>query len=745
MQWIFLSNNRLESLPSDVFRNLSQLQWLYLYNNRLESLPSDVFRNLSQLQWLILYNNRLELLPSDVFRNLSQLQLLYLYNNRLESLQSSVFRNLSQLQTLFLYNNSLESLPSDVFRNLFQLRGLSLYDNRLESLPSNVFRNLFQLRGLYLSNNRLESLPSDVFRNLSQLQFLYLSNNRLQSLPSDVFRDLSHLQGLYLYNNRLQSLPSDAFGNLSQLQELILHNNSLESLPSDIFQNLYQLDTVSLYNNSLKSLPSEIFRYLSQLKFLLLYNNNLDSLQSGIFRNLSQLRSLFIYNNNISSLSVGTFHGLENLQILNLENNSINAIQGKAFLNLTKLIYVNLLGNSLSTITSSSFIGLNSNISVDNAAVCQCFLTNLQFAQCVPKSKKSPYLTCEQLLPSIVVKCFTWIFSFCAIVANTLVFIWGCQKMRSKWVHEKQLFFITNLALADLLMGLYLLIILSADQYYNEYFPSYTDTWHKSILCKFAGLLSILSSEASLLFLILIAVERIWAFRKLFITYNFSQKTQYLLALSVWIVALVISIVTPFLEGDKLYQFSDVCIGLPLARRLTVKTEYDTIIIPNELPDPGDRRMPDVGNWTYMNDHYQLNLPTYRVIGKQVGNYFSIGLFLGFNCLVCLIITFIYIWLFMRMVKSGHTLFKTDIKMAIKMGAIALTDLMCWLPIVIIGILAQTGVKELDPVVFPWITAFALPINSVINPFLYTTMDRVTRHFVQRLQKPTCIEMETIL
>ena len=74
--------------------------------------------------------------------------------------------------------------------------------------------------------------------------------------------------------------------------------------------------------------------------------------------------------------------------------------------------------------------------------------------------------------------------------------------------------------------------------------------------------------------------------------------------------------------------------------------------------------------------------------------------------------------------------------MAIKMGAIALTDLMCWLPIVIIGILGQTGVKELDPVVFPWITAFALPINSVINPFLYTTVDFMSHHFVQCLQRP---------
>ena len=58
--------------------------------------------------------------------------------------------------------------------------------------------------------------------------------------------------------------------------------------------------------------------------------------------------------------------------------------------------------------------------------------------------------------------------------------------------------------------------------------------------------------------------------------------------------------------------------------------------------------------------------------------------------------------------------------MAIKMGLIVLTDMMCWLPIIILSILVQTGRQTVSPYVYTWIVTVVLPINSAINPFLYT-------------------------
>ena len=59
--------------------------------------------------------------------------------------------------------------------------------------------------------------------------------------------------------------------------------------------------------------------------------------------------------------------------------------------------------------------------------------------------------------------------------------------------------------------------------------------------------------------------------------------------------------------------------------------------------------------------------------------------------------------------------------LAKRMTFIILTDFACWFPVIVISILALTGNLH-DPTkqVYAWIAVFVLPINSSINPLLYT-------------------------
>ena len=59
--------------------------------------------------------------------------------------------------------------------------------------------------------------------------------------------------------------------------------------------------------------------------------------------------------------------------------------------------------------------------------------------------------------------------------------------------------------------------------------------------------------------------------------------------------------------------------------------------------------------------------------------------------------------------------------LAKRMMFIILTDFACWFPVIILSILALTG-NLYDPTnqVYAWIAVFVLPINSSINPLLYT-------------------------
>ena len=471
-------------------------------------------------------------------------------------------------------------------------------------------------------------------------------------------------------------------------------------------------------------------------KSCFLHNNLLTKIPTDLFTQFSamSLQLLTLRDNNINKINSHQFSLMKNLKVLDISSNGLKQIDSLALFNLTKLKYLDLAENNLTKVTDRSFFGLilqsYSYVRVDNPSTC-CFFEKSNQSQCVPENKKSPYLTCEQLLPTTVVKISTWTFCFCALLANFIVFMWGCHKILAKEVSEKQIIFITNLAMADFIMGAYLLIIASADHYYNEYFPSYAQEWRNSILCKVTGTLSVLSSEASLFFLTLIAIERVWAFRYPLVNHKlFGKKSQALFMLSVWITTITISIITLFFENDKLYQFSDVCIGLPLVKSLKYEVEYQNITI----------------SYDFDRDDDHLHLQTMKETGHLPGNYFSIAIFMGLNFLLCLIIAVCYIGLFIHILVSRNALLTTDFKIAIKMGAITLTDLMCWLPISVLGILVQTGQLELSPVWIPWITAFALPINSAINPFIYATMGRVSKPLVDRWQRYNRVrEMETAL
>ena len=71
---------------------------------------------------------------------------------------------------------------------------------------------------------------------------------------------------------------------------------------------------------------------------------------------------------------------------------------------------------------------------------------------------------------------------------------------------------------------------------------------------------------------------------------------------------------------------------------------------------------------------------------------------------------------------------KEQITLTTKVTAIVATDFCCWFPIIILGILVQTRVIELPPSVYAWCVTFVLPINSAINPYLYTIAEIVSKY-----------------
>ena len=137
-------------------------------------------------------------------------------------------------------------------------------------------------------------------------------------------------------------------------------------------------------------------------------------------------------------------------------------------------------------------------LEVSQHEICQCFVpTYMTNITCSASDPRSPYLTCNRLLADRALVAMMWLIGLNAIGGNIFVLVWK-QKHGQK--NKVQDLLLSNLALSDLVMGIYMLIIACADVYFGIEFPMYSESWRSGITCRIAGGLSILSSKAFCLF-----------------------------------------------------------------------------------------------------------------------------------------------------------------------------------------------------------------------------------------------------
>ncbi len=300
-----------------------------------------------------------------------------------------------------------------------------------------------------------------------------------------------------------------------------------------------------------------------------------------------------------------------------------------------------------------------------------------------------------------------WIIGLNAVGGNMFVL---CRKKEKNEKKSVQTFLLSNLAMSDLLMGIYMLIISSADIYFGERFPMQAETWRSGITCRIAGAMSIISSEASVLFLTLISIDRFLNIRFPFSEIKLRKRSSAVLAVLLWLTSLTMGILPAVLAGRsyKFYDNSHVCIGLPLAQ---IEMFIKNVTIESVRREEG-----------YTNAKYVV---TSKSLGYVPGLYYASAMFLGLNAICFIIILLCYIEIMRHASKSNKKVglrksMKDEIRMTMKIATIVLTDFCCWFPIILLGILVQFKILRLPASVFAWCVTVVLPINSAINPYLYT-------------------------
>uniref|UniRef100_A0A8D2ZRF7 G-protein coupled receptors family 1 profile domain-containing protein n=1 Tax=Scophthalmus maximus TaxID=52904 RepID=A0A8D2ZRF7_SCOMX len=541
---------------------------------------------------------------------------------------------------------------------------------------------------LSLRSNRIRALSDFVFSEYSDLQRLFLQNNSLQFISNHAFRGLHNLRK-FLNLNLISSLSPGVFSDLHKLKWLSMVNTSLQQLPQPSFcQHMLSLDWLDLEGNQIQTVNYSILKNCSKLGVLSLMDNRIRSVPENTFQSLWKLAELDLSRNRIRELPKNTFKSLSpSLLKLNISHNPLVHIHPSHFNNLPHLQSLALQGIDLPDIQIKMFLPMKN--------LSHIYFKKFQYCSYAPhvrscKPNTDGISSFEDLLANKVLRVSVWVMAFITCFGN--LFVIG---MRSLIRAENNLHAacIKVLCCADCLMGVYLFFVGVFDVKFRGQYNRNALLWMESVECRTIGFLAMLSSEVSVLLLTYLTLEKF-----LVIVFPFSNlrpsklQTGVVLA-SIWLLGFIIAAV-PLMNEDvfgNYYGRNGVC-----------------------FPLHSDRQE------------------------KPTAKGYSTGIFLGLNLVAFLVIFVSYSSMFCSIYRTGinatdlRSRLHRDVAVANRFFFIVFSDALCWIPIFLVKILSLLKV-EIPGTISSWVVIFILPINSALNPILYTLTTSFFREQVEIL------------
>ncbi|XP_036312895.1 relaxin receptor 2 isoform X2 [Pipistrellus kuhlii] len=527
---------------------------------------------------------------------------------------------------------------------------------------------------LSLKKNKIHSLPDKVFIKYTELKKIFLQHNCIRHISSKAFFGLHNLQILYLNHNCITVLRPGVFKDLHQLTWLILDDNPITRISQQLFTGLNSLFFLSMVNNYLEALPNQMCAQMPQLNWMDLEGNGIKILTNSTFLSCDALTVLDLSSNVITELPTHIFTDLKLLQKLNLSSNPLLYLHKNQFESLKQLQSLDLERIEIPNINTRMFQPMRN--------LSHIYFKNFRYCSYAPHVRICMPLTdgissFEDLLANNILRICVWVIAFLTCFGN--LFVIG---MRSfiKAENTTHAMSIKILCCADCLMGVYLFFVGFSDLKYRGQYQKYALLWMESLQCRLMGVLAMLSTEVSVLLLTYLTLEKFLAVVFPFSNIHPGKRHTSLILIGIWIVGFLIAVI-PFWNDDyfgNFYGKNGVCFPL-----------YD-----DQTEDNG-------------------------------GKGYSLGIFLGVNLLAFLIIVFSYGIMFCSIHKTTlqtsevRSHIGREVAVANRFFFIVFSDAICWIPVFVIKILSLFRV-EIPGTITSWVVIFFLPVNSALNPILYT-------------------------
>ncbi|KAL8579553.1 hypothetical protein ACOMHN_025506 [Nucella lapillus] len=402
----------------------------------------------------------------------------------------------------------------------------------------------------------------------------------------------------------------------------------------------------------------------------------------------------------MKEIHLHTFSIFPHLQFLNFSQCGVVTVVGERF-GSSGLTELDFTGCPMTHVPRELFQGLPQlrTVHADNFKLCCPRMLPDLFDAARCQAPQDGVSSCDALLRSDLFRVFLSLFSALSLMGNL-----GCFLVRTFCFHSAKsgfAVFVTHLSGADFLMGVYLAVIGVADRVYLGSYLWEAESWRRSAACQAAGFLCLVSTEVSAVLICLITMDRLLALAFPFRQLCFQPRSARVACLLVWTLwALLAALpLMPPTRHWALYSQTGICMPLPISSP------------------------------------------------SHAGHHFAFAVIIVFNFILFLLIAVGQLLIYMSV--RANTLKDTDassssssqkshdVQIARRLLTVVLSDFLCWFPVGLMGLLASQG-HALPGQVNVTVAIFVMPLNSALNPFLYTlnvVLQYRQRHRDEQLMK----------
>ena len=353
-----------------------------------------------------------------------------------------------------------------------------------------------------------------------------------------------------------------------------------------------------------------------------------------------------------------------------------------------------------------------------------------------------------EMIANPVLRSLFWIMGFVALIGNLATNILTLKEMflygkrnnafpnRTSSVKVANSCFIFNLTISDFLMGVYLLGVVSQGVNYSGRYCFVDKEWRSSNRCWILGTVAVLSSEASAFIMASMSTFRLVSIYKPFLTRTMKLKWIVLVGVLCWLFSLLFAFL-PWLPLKSGYFVSEVWFPNHFFKTDTISKD-DLVTIANQVSFSNSTHQ----SWFEVKGKI-LNEFKYNEIKAEFGFYSQTSVcmprfyastressweystfLITLNFMLFIYMVVVYVVVYKKATGMEFSTAKSKDQnedMQKRISRLLLTDFFCWIPVCIMAYLRIAGVY-LSPDAYIASAGFLLPINSAMNPLLYSPL-----------------------